>query len=113
MNSQKADLLFRYHWQLPPNVNRRAARAWLRISQGDKELGWWPADLPAGGDVWKETEFYHAPRPPSMGAGSYTVELCLAHSGHRAWQRLAAASDLPMLRGRVTLPTPLVLEPSP
>jgi peptidoglycan/xylan/chitin deacetylase (PgdA/CDA1 family) len=111
MRASTPELVFRFHWQLPAGLNRSTARAWLRVSQGNKEFGWYAADLPAGGDVWKETETIKVRRPPSMAAGSYTVELCLARGGHRAWQRLAVGSNLPEQRHRITLPTPLILTP--
>ena len=110
LRADTPELTFRFHWQLPADLTRRGVRAWLRLSQNGKDCGWWAADLPAGGDVWKETETLKARRPPSMTAGSYTVEICLTHGGHRAWQRLAVGSNLPEQRRRITLPSPLVLD---
>jgi peptidoglycan/xylan/chitin deacetylase (PgdA/CDA1 family) len=109
MRASTPELVFRFHWQLPAGLDRRATRAWLRVSQNGKEWGWYAADLPAGGDVWKETETIKVRRPSAMTAGRYTVELCLARGGHRAWQRLAVGSTLPEQRRRITLPQPLVL----
>ena len=110
LRASTPELRFRFHWQLPANLDRRSARTWIRLNQEGREFGWYAADLPAGGDVWKETETLKARRPPTMAAGSYTVELTLTSGGHRAWQRLAVGSTLPEQRRRLTLPNPLVLE---
>ncbi|TAN36895.1 MAG: polysaccharide deacetylase family protein [Verrucomicrobia bacterium] len=111
MRAGTPELIFRFHWQLPAGLDRRATRAWLRVSQNGREFGWYAADLPGGADVWKETETIKVRRPPTMTAGNYTVELCLTRGGHRAWQRLAVGSNLPTQRRRITLPNTLVLAP--